>query len=61
MSLSHGPGAQDRYPGPNQRFKDDLDRVIDELLMPSVPDHTHGPSHGPAPLAAAPTDEQGDG
>ncbi|MGW4699311.1 hypothetical protein [Streptomyces sp. NPDC004285] len=61
MSLSPVAGAEDRYPGPNQRFKDDLDRLIDECLMPSAPGPAQGPSHGPAPLSAAQADEQADG
>ncbi|MCX5394416.1 hypothetical protein [Streptomyces sp. NBC_00094] len=61
MPVSPAPGAQDRYPGPNQRIKDDLDRLIDELLLPSDPDHTHRPSHGPALPSAARPHAQGNG
>ncbi|MFD9610789.1 hypothetical protein ACFWWS_15625 [Streptomyces sp. NPDC059083] len=63
MSLSPVAGGQDRYPGPNQRFKDDLDRLIDELLMPSFTGEPQGPPHGSAPLTAAQPapDGQGDG
>lgn len=56
MTLSPEPGAQNRCPGPNQRIKDELDRLIDELVMPLVPDESprsQRPSREPALIPAA--------